>query len=143
MVPSGCGLGPCALVRVRGVWWFVVRGVLVMLTSGAVLAGASGPSVRLACVAALGVDGGRVPALCRAVAAGMAEVLGREVAVVAGAADVALVVSRLGETQVRARLDWSGEKPGAEVDLGSMDAPLSERAYRGMAKGLLAVSPPP
>ena len=69
-------------------WWFVVRGVLVMLTSGAVLAGASGPSVRLACVAALGVDGGRVPVLCRAVAAGMAEVLGREVAVVAGAADV-------------------------------------------------------
>lgn len=107
------------------------------------MAGFPGGGLRLACVAEPGVDGAGLDALCRAVGEGMADALGREVAVVEGAADVSLRVVRLDARRVRARLQWAGREPGPEVDLGSEDALLTESSYRMLARGLLAVSPPP
>lgn len=114
-----------------------------MLTAGGALAGTSGGALRFACVAEPGIDETRLDLLCRRVGEGIGEALGRDVDIVSGGADVALMVSRLGDSHVRARLHWSGAVPGPDVDLGSVDALLTEQSYVMMVSALLKVSPPP
>lgn len=116
------------------------------MMSGIAVAGAADASagaLRLSCLAPSWVDAARLDAVCRAVGAGMASHTGREVQVVTGTADVALEVVKLGETHVVARLHWPGTAPGPEVELGVMDAGLTEQSYSGLATALMTVSPPP
>ena len=98
--------------------------------------------MRLACMAPEGMDRAQVDALCRGVAAGMAEALGREVRVAEDGADVTLEVVRLDRQGVGARLHWPGRAPGPEVEMGVVDAGLAEASLDVLARGLLKVSPP-
>lgn len=106
-------------------------------------AGASGDALRLSCAGPAGVDAAGVAALCRALGEGVAERTGRTVAIVEGPADVALEVMEYGAQRVTARLHWAGAGPGAVVELGAVDAPVSEGSFPRLVDGLLMVSPPP
>jgi hypothetical protein len=131
---------------VCGVFWFAVRGTAFMVIAGGVLsagAQASGGVLRLSCFAPSWVDSAQLEQLCRAVGNGMSDVLAREVEVVTDGATVALVVVRLSDSHVMARLHWPGTTPGPEVELGSVDARLTDQSFKAMAAGLLQVSPPP
>lgn len=137
---------PSESVREGGVWCVAVRGCVLSMMSGLALAGAADASagaLRLSCLAPSWIDAARVEAVCRAVGDGMASHTGRAVQVVTGAADVALEVVKLADTHVVARLHWPGAAPGPEVELGVVDALLTEQSFHRLAAALLDASPLP
>ena len=123
-----------------------IRHPLITVISGMALAGAAHASdgvLRLACVAPAKADPAQVETLCRIMAEGMAERSGRAVERVTEGPDVSLEVLRLAQSLAVARLVWSGQAAGREVEVNRMDSALSDESYRRMAAALLDVSPPP